>query len=144
MASAVTTERGLASAKRTMYDYDTGATTLADVAWVDMQGYDYFLVGVFRTIGTGTLVFHILANEESDGSGTDVNIKTHAFAGGQPDATGDFIWLECLAEEIRAVDSDARYVTAQISDATNSDELVVYYELGGGRQYTGLTAESIA
>ena len=144
MASTVTTERATANAKRTFYDYDTGATTLADVAWVAMQGFDYFLVGVFRTIGTGALVVHILANDQSNGGGTDVTVKTHAFAGGQPDATGDYIWIECLAEEVRALDSDARYVTAQISDATSTDELVVYYELGGGRTYTGLTAEAIA
>jgi len=143
MASAVTTERALANAKRTMYDFDPGATSLTDIAWVDMKGYDYFLVGFFRTVGTSVVVLNIIANEVSNGSGTDVTIKTHAM-GSAPDAVGDYIWLECLAEEIRALDSDARYVSANISVATGTDEAVVYYELSGGRAFTGLTAESVA
>ena len=89
MASAVTTERATSAIAVTQYDYDPGATSLSDVAWVDMQGFDWFLVAFFRTIGTGTIVLSIIANEESDGSGTDVNIKAHAIGGGQPDAVAD-------------------------------------------------------
>ena len=144
MASAVTTERATSAIAVTQYDYDPGATTLSDVAWVDMQGYDWFAVVFFRTIGTSTLVLNIIANEESNGSGTDVNIKTHAFGGGQPDAVGDYIFLSCVAEEIRSVDSDARYVSANLSVATNTDEAVITYIRGGGRQYTGLSSENIA
>ncbi len=144
MVSAVTTERATALAARTIYDFDPGGTSLTDIAWVDLQGFDWFLVGVFRTIGTSDMVLHILANDASDGSGTDVTVKTHGFGGGQPDAVGDYIWLSCVAEEIRALDSDARYVSAQLSVATGTDEAVVTYERGGGKQYTALTAESIA
>src|SRR6185503_9629672 len=82
-----------------MYDFDYAADPV-DVAWVDMQNYRRFVVGLFRSVGTATVDgFRILANTAADGSGTDIVVKVHAL-GTAPDAVGDQIYLECTAEEV--------------------------------------------
>lgn len=133
-----------------MYDFDPDGTDPVDVAWVDMQNFRHFAVGLFRSVGTGSVAaFKILANTAADGSGTDVEIKAHAI-GSAPDAVGDQIWLECSAEEIAQEAADAgitgaRYVSAQVDLATGTDECVVLYVRGNARfAYDNLTADIIA
>jgi hypothetical protein len=128
-----------------MYDFDPDSTNPTDVAWVDMSGYSTFLVGVMRSVGTGTIAaFTILANPNSDGSGTDVEIKAHAL-GSAPDAVGDTIWLECSAEEVTGAGATLRYVSANLDLATSTDECVVYYERCEPKfAYLNLTADVIA
>ena len=112
------------------YDFDPNATTATEIGWVDMQNYQLFAAQFFRTIGTSNVTFSIVANSESDGSGSDVTVKTHA-VGSQPDAVGDQLFLSVTAEEIaaaaEAAGTTARYVTAVVSVATNTDEGVVSY-----------------
>jgi len=141
---AMTIDKQQTRAARELYDFDPDATTLTDIGWVDMKDFDYFLCGFRHTIGTSAVVYKIIANPASDGSGTDVVIKTGS---AQPDAVGDYCWLETTAEEIADADAatgTARYVSMQVSVATGTDEGVVYYERGGGRKYDALTADSIA
>lgn len=132
----------------THYDFDPGATTLTDIAWVDMQGFECLLVSFFRTIGTADVVMKIIANSESDGSGTDVVVATKTFSA-QPDAVGDYVFLEVTAEMVKAAavaaGVAARYVSAQVSVATGTDEGVVTYIRKPGRfSYEDMTADVIA
>lgn len=147
MATAQSTNHLTSRLKIDQYDFDPGATTETEIAWVDLADYDSFLAIFFRTIGTGATTFTIVANSESDGSGTDVEIKAHAVAS-EPDAVGDTIVLECNAEEVGAASTTAsgalRYVTAVVSVATGTDEGVVTYVRGDARHRTdGLTADNI-
>lgn len=109
----------------TQYDFDPDATTATEIGWVDMRDAGVFTVGFFRTVGTSNLTFKIVANSESDGSGSDVDVKT--YSGEEPNAVGDYCFLECTAQELGALGTDLRYVTAVCTVATGTDEGVVTY-----------------
>ena len=139
-----------ANQKITQYDFDPNVDTLVDVAWVDMKDFTNFLVGFFRTIGTSATVLKILGNAASDGSGTDVVVATKTLTSAEPNAVGDTTWMEVTAEQVKAAAVAAgitgvRYVSANISFVTSTDEGVVTYILGGPRfAYADLTADVIA
>jgi len=149
---AVSSEKLSSNIAVFVYDFDPDETDVTDVTWKDMQGFGSFMAIFFRTIGTGDLdTFEILANAASDGSGTDVTIKTHALTD-QPNATGDYAFLECTSEEIQqanvsTVTGTLRYVTASLEVATTTDEGVVVYIFGhpdAGWSYRGLTTQYIS
>jgi hypothetical protein len=147
MASAQASDKLLSNLAITHYDYDPDATTATEIEWVDMRDFENFACSFFRTVGTGTLAMTIIANSASDGGGTDVTIKANPAL--SPDALGDYIFLECTAEEIAhladAAGVAARYVTAVCTFGTAGDEGVVTYVRGGAkRAYDGLSANSIA
>jgi hypothetical protein len=130
------------------FDFDPDATSLTDVGWIDMLGFESFMATFVRTIGASAIVFKILANDKSDGSGTDVIVKTKTVSA-EPDAVGDQIHLEVNAEEIReacdAAGVDGRYVSAQISLATATDEgVVIYTRFNAKRPAADLTADIVA
>ena len=152
MASPQSSDKLLSNLAITQYDFDPDADTAVDVAWVDMRDFENFAFSFFRTVGTSALdTVKILANADSAGGGTDVEIKTWTNAAfGDPDAVGDYAFGECTAEEIAQEASDAgianvRYVSVQLEFATSTDEAVVTYVRGGAkRAYDGLSANSIA
>lgn len=128
----------------THYDFDPDGTNATDVAWVDMRDYEGILVTFTRTVGTGALdTFKLIANSASDGSGTDVEIKAHAVAS-EPNAAGDYIFLEATAEEIGTAGTDLRYVSVSAEFATGTDEGVITYVRKAKRKYAGLTADTIS
>src|SRR5262245_49077591 len=146
MASPQASEKLSGKLAVTMYDFDPDGTDPVDVAWVDMQNYSHFMVVLFRSVGTGTVAaFKILANSGVSGGGTDIEVKAHAI-GSAPNAVGDYIFLECTAEEIAQEAADAgitgaRYVSASIDLQTGTDECVVTYIRSAARfSYDGLTA----
>lgn len=145
MASNLSSIGPTARAKRLFFDFDPDATTATDVSWQDLSLYGYILVAFFHSVGTGILdSFKILGNSESDGSGTDAEIKAHGLSSA-PDAVGDYIFLEALASEFPAVASNLRYVSGQVKLDTATDEGVVYYELGDPKfPQLNLTADVIA
>lgn len=147
MAVATDSQKLRSALKVTQYDFDPGATTATEIAWVDFRDYDAALFSFFRTIGTGALTMSVLANTASDGSGTDVTVKTTTVSA-EPDAVGDYIFEEVTAEEIRQASSDAgvdaRYVTLVCAVGTGTDEGVVTYILRGKRAYKDQTANSVA
>lgn len=145
MASTVATEKLTANLAVTHYDFDPNVDTAVDVAWVDMHNFGHFLCSFFRTVGTGDVDgFKILANSASDGSGTDVEIKVHAL-GSQPNAVGDYVFLECTAAEIAALGSNLRYVSASLELATSTDEAVVTYIRGCPRNaHADLSVDTVA
>jgi hypothetical protein len=131
----------------TVYDLDPDATTATDVAWVDMSEWYHFRFLFIRTVGTSALTAKIFANSAANGSGTDITVKTLTLAA-QPDALVDMIQGEYTADDIAAADvanGTARYVTANLTFATGTDEGVVVYERFGPRNATsGLTADIVA
>lgn len=145
MAVSSTSDKLSSEINVTQYDFDPGATTETDIAWVDMRDYGTFMAGFFRTIGTGAATLKILANSASNGSGTDVEIKSKTLTSAEPDAVGDTTWIECTAEEIAGAGANLRYVTASVSVATGTDEAVITYVRGQPRfSRDGLTADVIA
>lgn len=150
MASSVSTDKLFTTHAIASYDFDPDATAATDVAWVDLRDYSNFAVIVMSSAltGNGPAAFKILANPNSDGSGTDVEVKAHA-VGSKPDAVGDYLVLECTAEEIAELASDnssaLRYVSANIAMANAADEAVVTYIRTGARfQHDALTADYIS
>lgn len=147
--SVLGTNRFLANHAMRQYEFDPDSADPVDVAWVPFRDFFGLVVTFFRTIGTGAVDgFKILANTKEDGSGTDVVVKAHALAA-QPDAVGDQIHLEVLAEEVRQACTDAGVVPAgvsvQIEFATATDEGVVTYVRWGPRfAKSGLTADIVA
>lgn len=139
----ITTELALA-----MYDFDPDATTATDIAWVDMRDFKNIYFRFFRTVGTSNLTMKVLANAESDGSGTDVTVKTVTIAS-QPDAVADQIGVEISAEQIRTAGveagEDVRYVSLNLAFAAATDEGVVLYARGETMHAKeDLTADSVA
>lgn len=150
MASSVSTDKLFTTHAIASYDFDPDSTAATDVAWVDLRDYSNFAVIVMSSAltGNGPAAFKILANPNSDGSGTDVEVKAHA-VGSKPDAVGDYLVLECTAEEIAELASDnssaLRYVSANIAMANAADEAVVTYIRTGARfQHDGMTADYIS
>lgn len=137
----------LSSMKVTMYDFDPNATTATDIAWVDMQDILTFCVGFFRTVGSSDLTMKILANTASDGSGDEETIVSKTFTE-QPDNTGDYVFLECSAAQVRQKGEEEgealRYVSANLTFATGTDEGVVIYISEPRYKYDGLTADYIS
>jgi hypothetical protein len=125
VANALLSER----LKVTHYDFDPDVTTAVDVAWVDMQDADRILMSFFRTVGTSDITLQVLGNSASNGSGTDVVIKSKTNAEfGDPDAVGDYAFIEVSADElVAASESGCRYVSLNLAFATGTDEGVVTY-----------------
>lgn len=148
MASSVATNHLRCNLAVQNYDFDPDATTATDIAWVDLRDYRSFMAGFTRTVGTSNLTgFKILANSESDGSGTDYEIKV--YSGSEPNALMDQVWLECSAEEIADIGDAAgvylRYVSANVQVATGTDEAVITYVRADPRYAKeDLTADIIA
>lgn len=149
MASPVVIDKIAANLAVTSYVHAPGVTTPVDVAWVDMQMFEHFLAEYVRTVGTGDLdQFNIIANNDAAGGGTDVVIVSKTFAG-QPDAPGNYVFLECTAQQIAAEGAkvgieDLRYVTAQIELAVGTDDGVVNYIRQPGRfHHQGLSQDSV-
>lgn len=136
--------------KVTHYDFDPDVTTAVDVAWVDMRDFDRILFSFFRTVGTSDVTVQVLGNAQSNGGGTDVTIKTATNAAfGDPDAVGDYAFIEASADEIvaagKAAGIDVRYVSLNLALATGTDEAVVTYVRGGPKfPADSLTANVIA
>jgi hypothetical protein len=129
--------------KVTHYDFDPDATTATDIAWVDVTNINRLLISFFRTIGTSALTFTILGNAQSNGGGTDRTIKSITLSS-QPDAVGDYAFGEVTREEIIAANEDIKYVSANLTFATGTDEGVVTYVREMMTGITGNTANSIA
>jgi hypothetical protein len=140
MPNSLLTER----LKVTQYDFDPDATTATDIAWVDMSNCDRILISFFRTIGTADLTFTVLGNSASNGGGSDVTIKTVTLTGVQPNAVGDYTFVEVSRDEMVAASEDIRYISANCTVATGTDEAVITYIREMMTAVSGNTANNIA
>lgn len=134
MAATYTTQGVIANATLRMLDFDPDATSpvLVDLdpatsgEGFAIANYRRFVVGLFRSVGTGTVAaFEIVADNDDDLASPTV-VVSHAI-GSAPDAVGDTIWLECDVEQIREVDPAATHVGVRIDLATATDECVVFF-----------------
>lgn len=144
MVSTLDSQKFASRNALTMYEYDPGATTAADIAWVDMRDYEGIHVTAFLTVGTAAIgTFSLLGNSASDGSGSDVTLKTSAAT--TADAVGDYIHLAVTAAELAALGTDLRYVSASVALGAGTDEAVVTYVRYNSKHATAdLTADTIA
>jgi hypothetical protein len=145
MVSAIATDKLRSNLKIDHY-LSGDASTAKDIGWVDMRDYGRIMITALAAAltGTGITAFKILANSKSDGSGTDVEVKAHA-VGSAPDAAGDYLVLECSAEEIRSLGADLRYVSANIDANNAGDNIAVTYIRAEPRfAQAGLTADHVA
>ena len=127
----------------TQYDFDPDATTETEIAWVPMKDFRNILVSFFRTVGTSDVTLKIQGATDSSGTGaTDIVTKT---VSSQPDAVGDYIFLEAGINDILAAGSGLDFVSAVVSVATGTDEGVISYIRGRAlRPESGLTADVVA
>jgi len=128
--------------------FDPNTTDPTAVAWVDMKDFAKMLVAFRRTVGTSNMTLAIKASATALGTNAET-IVSKTFAAGQPNAAGDKVFLECLAEQVAAVAAstgkDLRYASAVISFETLTDEGETFYILGGPRfAYDGLTADYVS
>ncbi len=157
MVSAVTTEKFASRNKVQMFFHDPDGTgtiiTTPDgettKRWVDMRDYGGFAVQAMSVVltGNGITLLEIVADVNSDGSGTNRIIKSSGAV--VADAVGDYVVVECLAEEIAQIgednSEDLRYVAARLTVANSADEAVVnYIQFFPRFPATGLTADAIA
>lgn len=136
------------------YDHDPGATTATlaspdggtTIRYLDMLAYERFAVQARPTIvgGTGLTKLEIVASAAVAFSSVVVVKDSGTVAG---DSLNDTVFLECSAEEIAQLATDAgvayRYVAARLTQGTNTDEANVTYIALPKRAYTGLTATAI-
>lgn len=130
-----------------LYDVDPDSTSATDVGWVASNTYEVWRFGFFRTIGTSALTMKVIGNTTATGSGTDFDIKSKTLTGVQPDAVGDYTWIEVNAAEIRdaAGSYECKGISLSLAFATATDEGVAIY-IGRSPRFAkaDLTADSIA
>ncbi len=128
----------------TMYDYDPGATTTSSIAWVDMNGYSSIMCGFLRQAGTAATTMAITSDSDSDGGGTNVTVKSKTLTSAEPNATGDYTWIEVTESDIAEADADGRYVTLTLSVATSTDDGSVVYIRKAKHGKLNATADNIS
>lgn len=155
MASAVTTSKLFGRIAAITYDHDPGSTSALITSpdggttkrYVALGDYEGFAGLVMATIATGgpTLVDIVGA---TDSSGT--NVTTIVSSGTvAADAVGDFVAVECTAEQVNEVGKAAGYnfthVGVRITCASAADECAVTYIRFNPRYpQSALTANAIA
>lgn len=148
MASSQASEK-LTSRMKITHKLSGDASTAKVLEWLDFRDFNRFLGSVCAAAltGLGVTAFSIVADAESDGSGGNETIKTHA-VGSAPDAAGDYLFLECTAEEIahvgEAASKNLRYVGIKIQTANAADNIVGTSIRSGGREYDALTADYVS
>lgn len=153
MPATYTTDKARGKAVRRLVDFDPDGTapTLVDLdpatssEGFPIAQYRHFLVGLFRSVGTGSVVeFSIIADTDDDMATSPTVVVTHAI-GSAPNAVGDTIWLECDVEQIREVLAAATHVGVRIDLVTSTDECVIYFEASEPfYPRAGLTADYIS
>ena len=131
------------------YDIDDAANLVVlDPASGDVclpiEEFRRFAAMVMITVGTGGLTeFSITAATSAAGAGA-VDVVTHA-VGSNPNAVGDYLVLECDAEQVREVLATATHIGVTLDLVTTGDEAAVFFERA--EPYyprTGLTADYVS
>lgn len=145
--------RSTAARKLLDFDPDSASETIVDLlpgatgkCLPLSDGYQEFLVGLFHSVGTGTITgFKVFVSDDADGATNATVVATHAI-GSNPDAVGDYLWLEVSAEMIKAVAlSTSAYIGVKVTLTTSTDECVVYIERSKPRfAYAALTADYVS
>lgn len=135
MVATYTAYKSQMARERRLLDFDpnTASATLVTLNPTDSEKclpiatFRRFLAGLFRSVGTGTVIsFKIIAATAADGTGNTA-VVAHGLAS-NPDAVGDYVWLEVDVEQIREVLPTATHVGVEIALTTSTDECVVLFE----------------
>jgi len=134
MASAIGTLKWLANILIQFWDHDPGATTAklvspdggTTIRYLDMSLYSRFAVAAFPTVigGGGLTKLEIVASSDAAFTAPVVVKDSGVIAA---DAAGDWVVLECTAEEIVQLGDDLQYVAGRLTQATATDEAAVMY-----------------
>lgn len=140
---SVSSNKLRANVAQTLYKHDPADATVATkIAWVDMALFGQFMASLMVMVGA-VVTFKIFASASSDGS-NPVEVKAHATPT-TADAAGDTLVLEVTNDELAALGTDLRYVSAEVDMGTNSDTAAVAYLLANPRYaHDGLTADVIS
>jgi len=149
MASAVATDKLFANMQIDQV-LSGDVTTAAAVTWYDMRDFGAFaaLINLVVLGGNGVEAFSLVADAESNGSGGNETIKTHATPT-TADAAGDMLVLECTASEVNhvgeAASKELRYVAVKLECHNASDNVLVTAIRHEPRwAYDGLTGDDVA
>lgn len=151
MASSLDSKKLSTENYQRSVDCDPDATTafyatLPGGVWFDMRDFGALMVQFFRTVGTSDLqTFAIFAATDSAGTNpTEIKVRTV-----DPDAVGDQVFIECVAQEIAHIGATLglklRYVALKLQFATGTDEGVATYTFGHARYPAdGLTSDYVS
>lgn len=148
MASSVSTEKIFSRDSIECLHHDPDATTAVVVAYRDMRDFRFFAaIAAISALGTSGAItkLEIVAADDT----SDTNLTVIKDSGTlDADALGDYIALECTAEEIRALSTGSknlRYVAARVTcDAADAEAVLTYIRSAARFEHTGLTATTIA
>lgn len=135
------------------FDPDSGSAVIATLnpaasekglAFGALGGLEAVAVGLFRSVGTGTVsAFKIIVGDNAALTTNATDVVSHAL-GSAPDAVGDTVWLEATAEQLRAASASALYWGVSITLQTSTDECVLGVIQKPKDLYGGLTADYIS
>lgn len=152
---AYTANRMLARAKRRLLDFDpdSASETIATLnpaasekclAFNANGGLEAVVAALMHSVGSGTITgFKIFVADNAAGTTNAATVISHAIAS-NPDAVGDYLFLEASAEQLRAASSTAAYWGVKITLTTSTDECVLYTEERTKQKYDGLTADYVS
>lgn len=152
---AYTAHRELARCRRRLVDFDPDASSETIVTlnpsasekclkFSALGGLHSVVAGLMHSVGTGTIsTFRIFVADNAAGTTNAANVVSHAL-GSDPNAVGDYVWLEASAEQLRAASSTAAYWGVKITLATSTDECAVYAEEHARQAYESLTADYVS
>lgn len=157
MASAVTTSKFFSNAAMISYDHDPGGTSALITSpdggttkrYVAIKDYEGFAVACMTSVSassSGATLVDIVAAEDATGTNVTTIVSSGAVVA---DAVGDFVAVECTAEQIKECGDAAGYtfthVGARITCSNSGDECVVtYIRLKPKYPQSGLTANVIS
>lgn len=136
---AYTANKMRCRAKRFMIHDDPADATVARYispsgagTFYDMRDYGSFLaMAMIGTLAGGVLTYKIFGAKSAAGD-TPLEIVAHA-APTDCDAAGDFLVLECTAEQLHALGAGYRYIGVEIDNDAAGDVMEHYFELGEPR-----------
>ena len=152
---AYTANRELARCERRLVDFDPDSGSEAIVTLnpaasekllsiSELGGLQSVVAGLVHTVGTGSVTsFRIFVADNAAGTTNATNVVSHAL-GSDPNAVGDYVFLEASAEQIRSASSTAAYVGVKVTLATSTDEGIVYFERHAKQAYNALTADYVS
>jgi len=128
----------------TAYDFDPDSTSATAVAWVDMRDYDGFTAMYYKTVGTGDLTSMIVQCSASSSGTSPATVATYTISS-NPDAVGDYVFIEVDQADMAQALAGSRYISLTPALTTSTDEaLVVYIRTGAEFAGDGETADVVA
>jgi hypothetical protein len=144
-----------ARAERRLVDFDpdSGAETIVTLNPAAAEkclslssggGLVGVLAALMHSVGTGSITgFKIFVSDDAAGVTNAAVVASHAL-GSDPNAVGDYLFLEVTAEQIKAASATAKYVGVKITLGTSTDECVVYVERLTANPKDGNTADYVS